>query len=561
MSNSRQTKILFLDGTEINVLIQPSLSSRDLLDMVFSHLHIKTDKSYFGIFWKDSCNQKHWLDLERNVLDQELPPNKSLLLFFGVRFFCESFTCLSEDSSVLALFYQIVRNLHSKELCFAKGPLLYETYAHILQALHGDYKEGIEHEIPDDLVDVVIEQWRGLKDCSRGKAVVLTIQNAENSPSYGMHYFQVKDKQNNLHWLGVSHKGIGQFDYENRTIVTKMFTWKQLENLYYREKKFSIEVHDSKRLVQSKSTYNIYEETQVPERYHGHIHSSCDELSTAINEPTTQVSTSRRTFSSGSVYVHAWFTNSLSLTKNIWQTAIEQHKHYLRPENFQGFATRTNEEIVKSLDRAKFVAVGKYSKAVMNIETLTPEERKERKIELEKRKLMLEEKLKQRLEELKASCIEEYELTGHLPKEYPGDSEAILQKKVGTLFPFPPKLFSDHADIVVNELEKKVEIVKSVVAANKKVYKESKGTIRRKHKFTFKTSASELRKLEDRLNNLKIKKGQKAVHVSKSVEDFSDDDSLDDLVSPRDSPALGRENITRCSPRVSKTKMEKQMLI
>lgn len=49
-----------------------------------------------------------------------------------------------------------------------------------------------------------------------------------------------------------------------------------------------------------------------------------------------------------------------------------------------------------------------YPLQVMNIETLSPEERKERKAELEKRKLMLEEKLKQKIEELKASCLEEY---------------------------------------------------------------------------------------------------------------------------------------------------------
>lgn len=113
-------------------------------------------------------------------------------------------------------------------------------------------------------------------------------------------------------------------------------------------------------------------------------------------------------------------------------------------------------------------------------------------------------------------------------------------------------MLSDHTDIVLNELEKKVEVSKSVVAANKKLYEEAKGTVRRKHKFTFKTSASDLRKLEEKLNDLKIKKGQKPVDVSKSVEDISDDDSIDDLDSPRDSPALGRETFMKSSSRVRK---------
>lgn len=30
-------------------------------------------------------------------------------------------------------------------------------------------------------------------------------------------------------------------------VIFQVFNWKQLENLYYRDKKFSIEVHDTKR--------------------------------------------------------------------------------------------------------------------------------------------------------------------------------------------------------------------------------------------------------------------------------------------------------------------------
>jgi hypothetical protein len=39
-----------------------------------------------------------------------------------------------------------------------------------------------------------------------------------------------------------------------------VFQWKQLENLYFRDKKFSIEVHDKPSVVQTLSSFNLYED-------------------------------------------------------------------------------------------------------------------------------------------------------------------------------------------------------------------------------------------------------------------------------------------------------------
>lgn len=56
-----------------------------------------------------------------------------------------------------------------------------------------------------------------------------------------------KDKSKQPYWLGLSFKGIDQFSYADRRLPLKQFAWKQLENLYFRECKFSIEVRDLKR--------------------------------------------------------------------------------------------------------------------------------------------------------------------------------------------------------------------------------------------------------------------------------------------------------------------------
>ena len=38
----------------------------------------------------------------------------------------------------------------------------------------------------------------------------------ESLPNYGVHFYEVKDTRNTPWWLGISYKGIGQYEYTNR---------------------------------------------------------------------------------------------------------------------------------------------------------------------------------------------------------------------------------------------------------------------------------------------------------------------------------------------------------
>ena len=66
-----------------------------------------------------------------------------------------------------------------------------------------------------------------------------------------------------------------QYGYTDRKVPVRVFQWKQLENLYFRDKKFSIEVHDAKRVVQTVSTFNLYEDALKLDK-----HSDTSEAST-----------------------------------------------------------------------------------------------------------------------------------------------------------------------------------------------------------------------------------------------------------------------------------------
>ena len=121
-----------------------------------------------------------------------------------------------------------------------------------------------------------------------------------------------------------------------------MFQWKQLENLYFRDKKFSIEVHDAKRVIQTVSSFNLYDDMKS------------DDLSEAISEATTQVSLSRRSYHPGNIHVYVWFGKTQTLTKCIWQSAISQHQFYLdrKQAKMRPFQLRTLKEIARDLTRS-----------------------------------------------------------------------------------------------------------------------------------------------------------------------------------------------------------------
>ena len=137
--------------------------------------------------------------------------------------------------------------------------------------------------------------WQGLAGQPRGQAIVSFMAIVESLPTYGVHYYEVRDKHGTTWWLGLSPQGIAVYPHHdklahlinpfcrrfllilliifsvlgillrgigsvalcavnkisipslNRKNPRRMYQWRQLENLYFREKKFSVEIHDQRR--------------------------------------------------------------------------------------------------------------------------------------------------------------------------------------------------------------------------------------------------------------------------------------------------------------------------
>ncbi|VDM91790.1 unnamed protein product [Litomosoides sigmodontis] len=306
--------------------------------------------------------QYHWLPTDRRVLECDVPRKSHqshavLELHHSVKFFVDSILTLCHPSAVELYFLETAKRLVKGLLEFTDLEY-YKIASSFLQIYCGNYvrqfsltvyesavdliilhfrdekarcvltelvpiPSGMLHTCDVTLEDVeknVIELYKDLSDVPKGVAILNFLQTAERSSTHGCHFYQVRDKAGQPWTVGISNKGIFQYEPADISKPKKVFNWSLLDNLYYRDRKFSIEVRNA-RVIQSSGNANSILDSK------GCLDSD-DELAKAVKDPTTQVSVSRRSVAPA-VQVHAFYCDTNFLCKTIWSTAISLHQFYL----------------------------------------------------------------------------------------------------------------------------------------------------------------------------------------------------------------------------------------
>ncbi|KAI3370440.1 hypothetical protein L3Q82_025203 [Scortum barcoo] len=548
MTEGRLCQVHLLDDRKLELLVQPKLLSRDLLDLVASHFNLK-EKEYFGLCFIDDTGQNNWLQLDRKVLDHDFAKTSGPLeLKFLVRFYIEKITFLKENTTV-ELFFLNAKSLVFNETIEVESENVFKLAAFALQVrkslpqalgdsnveAKGDYISAEtarsdlkqlpllptrvlrEHPSLNYCEDSVIEHYKKLKGLTRGQAIVQYLALVESLPTYGVHYYQVKDKQEIPWWLGVSYKGIGQYDLQDKLKPRKLFQWKQLENLYFREKKFAVEVNDPHRRTVTK-----------------------------------------RTFGQTGLVIHTWYA-SHSLIKTIWVMAISQHQFYLdrKQSKSKMTTTRSSGDIAMDLTEICAPRISKLS-SIENKDQLimasngslisagsadsevSEEQRKEKVAELKNKEKILQDTLTQKLDELKKICMREAELTGRLPKEYPlatGERAPQVRRRVGTAFKLDD-LFPYNEDPHLRNLESRFALQQKIVEAAMKLAKEEDigKTVKKKRKNNCLDAMRKLEEIEKEINTYSIKKGKKPTQRASLI--LADDAYPSELSSLSDSLTL-----------------------
>ncbi|NXS47240.1 FRM4B protein, partial [Balaeniceps rex] len=272
--------------------------------------------------------------------------------------------------------------------------------------------------------------------------------------------------------------------------------WKQLENLYFREKKFAVEVHDPRR-----------------------------------------ISVSRRTFGQSGLVVQTWYANT-SLIKSIWVMAISQHQFYLDRKQSKAKipSARSLDDIAMDLTEmgtpkvSKLVTLEAKNQLIMasngslissgsQDSEVSEEQKKEKIMELKKKEKLLQEKLLQKVEELKKICLREAELTGKMPKEYPlsaGEEPPQVRRRVGTAFKLDDNLLPSEEDPALQDLESNFIIQQKLVEAAKKLASEPDlcKNVKKKRKQEYTDAVKKLQEIENSINEYRIKCGKKPTQKS-----------------------------------------------
>ncbi|XP_039627226.1 FERM domain-containing protein 4B-like isoform X2 [Polypterus senegalus] len=517
MTEGRLCQVHLLDGRKLELLVQPKLLSRELLDLVSSHFNLK-EKEYFGITFIDNYGQCNWLQLDRRVLDHDFSKKPGpVALNFSVRFYIESISFLKENTTV-ELFFLNAKACVFKEDIEVESETAFKLAAYTLQEAKGDFKsdESARSElqklpaVPTRVLkehpslayceDKVIEYYKKLKGITRGQAIVQYLTLVESLPTYGVHYFEVKDKQGIPWWLGISYKGIGQYDLQDKVKPRKLFQWKQLENLYFREKKFAVEVNEPHR---------------------GTI--------------------SKRAFGQTGFVIYTWYA-SHSLIKTIWVMAISQHQFYLdrkqskakiptarslgdiamdlTDNGTQNVTLKVNLETKNQLIMASNTSLVSSESQDESID----EQKKEKLAEINEKKKNLQDILAQKLDELKKICLREAELTGRLPNEYPlsaGETAPHVRRRIGTAFKLDDLSHAEDPDL--HTLESRFSLQQKIVEAAKKLATEPElcKTVRKKRKQNLYDAVKKLQEIEDAINEYRIRVGKKPTQRASLI--FSDE--------------------------------------
>ncbi|XP_075875259.1 FERM domain-containing protein 4A isoform X3 [Nelusetta ayraudi] len=545
MTEGRRCQVHLLDDRKLELLVQPKLMAKDLLDLVASHFNLK-EKEYFGIAYTDETGHFSWLQLDRRVLEHEFPKKSGpIVLYFCVRFYIESISYL-KDNATIELFFLNAKSIIYKELIEVDSDVVFELASYILQEAKGDFTGNDatrsdlkklpalptqalkDHPSLAYCEDRVVEHYKKLNGQSRGQAIVNYMSIVESLPTYGVHYYAVKDKQGIPWWLGLSYKGIFQYDHQDKVKPRKVFQWRQLENLYFREKKFSVEVHD----------------------------------------PRSRASVTRRTFGHSGIAVHTWYACP-ALIKSIWAMAISQHQFYLDRKQSKSkiHAARSLSEIAidltetGTLKTSKLANMGSKGKIISGssgslLSSGSQESdssqtaKKDMLAALRARQEALEETLKKRLEELKSICIREAELTGKLPKEYPldpGEEPPTVRRKIGTAFKLDEqKILPKGEEEELERLEREFAIQSQITEAARRLASDphvSSKKLKKQRKTSYLNALKKLQEIENSINEYRVRSGKKPTQrASLIIEEAnigSEDSSLSDaLVLDDDDPQV-----------------------
>ncbi|UMM29285.1 hypothetical protein L5515_011722 [Caenorhabditis briggsae] len=561
--------IRLLDSQQIEVVLHSRLSVEDVVRLVAEKLEISfSDSQYFCLGFSDNLNNFHWLDgsvILYDLVASTSNPKGTLTLSHHVRFFVETIYEVQCASTAKLFFFDIHNQLARHELLVASEDY-FELVAILVSVFVPDCQEQTTAEaisrimpmshppyilLKTDQSEVerrVFEKFRYYRRLPVGTGMISFIKLAEKSESYGYRMYEALNENNDKCILSIGYKGIYIYRrsrHQNLITPYLAYPWRVIDNLYYRDKKFSIEIREPKK---NASSENVSDDA---------ILMNDRQLSEAFNHPTTQVSCGRRRSNNQQPRVLLFpFTCQTPLVcRTVWMSAIAQHRFFLERKELKkkGHHSRNavvdHQELTEKLNRLtsssslgsslpslsslhSSSSIGTMPSAKIgdgSTSSLPPVISLNKPISTQTSESLppdvpdMSETLHNKSTEefqrdlercgmlkTKKADLEEGDITGEMPIEInevvlPGDDFPRLKRRVGTAYSIPDELIKIDKDDKVSQMETDVELHRRIVAAASRLAtdKTTNKSVRKKRQKDLLAAKQKLSRLEQGLQSIR----------------------------------------------------------
>ncbi|KAM4704731.1 band 4.1-like protein 3 isoform 8-T8 [Rhinophrynus dorsalis] len=241
-----QAKVTLLDGSEYTCEVEKRSRGQVLFDKVCEHLNL-LEKDYFGLTYKDSENQKNWLDPAKEIKKQTR--NGAWHFSFNVKFYPPDPSQLSEDITR----YYLCLQLRDDIVC-GRLPCSFVTLAllgsYTVQSELGDYdpeEYGSDYvsefrfapNQTKELEDKVVELHKSYRGMTPAEAEMHFLENAKKLSMYGVDLHHAKDSEGVEIMLGVCASGL--LIYRDRLRINR-FAWPKVLKISYKRNNFYIKI-------------------------------------------------------------------------------------------------------------------------------------------------------------------------------------------------------------------------------------------------------------------------------------------------------------------------------
>uniref|UniRef100_UPI00358F81F9 protein 4.1-like isoform X2 n=1 Tax=Myxine glutinosa TaxID=7769 RepID=UPI00358F81F9 len=239
-------KVVLLDGTSFECLLEKNACGQALFDLVCQHVNV-LEKDYFGLLYKDEAGHKNWLDPAKEVKNQLLNP--PWLFSFNVKFYPLDPAQLTENLTRYLLCLQLRDDVTRGRLpCSFVTLALLASYT--LQAELGDWSpqefEGnyatafrLAPNQTHDLEERAMELHRTHRGQKPAEADFHFLENAKKLSMYGVDLHHAKDSEGTDIMLGVCANGL--LVYRDRLRINR-FAWPKILKISYRRSHFYIKI-------------------------------------------------------------------------------------------------------------------------------------------------------------------------------------------------------------------------------------------------------------------------------------------------------------------------------